>query len=630
LSTPTISVIDAYSFGRLFGGSSALELLSDYRSFLDFLHVRNLSEDRSKNLLLGLRLLLNTVVNEQKFVLETESPFFLEADSMTRRALHEGCPMKQVPSNSDLAQVLRGLDLRVTASLETQTCLNFFEANRQGFGVYVSVLKDIRESNLILCGLANSMSKELALSFCSMEFLADLTDMKMLKIPLKSGGTDFAIGKRTAAFKRGGLFERMFEGYIAGVSYLWQRLAAPAMVSNPWTDVLCCKDWGDFLELYDKMIQDRISETEEHYGLVASKDIAVEFDNPAGGALAPIFEPYHPHARASRAQQLDAEFLWYDLQVLDGGDSVLYPGVPTFVYLLEGLAGMYASGRIQGPVQVRRIMHPLTGSPTAADISYAILVPSFGSLWSDSSGWIVHLYCCNNCTGGARSLMRLAEETIQRLGELIEVRELSVSRQEFERYLKERIEKKSKSVACSLTRSELATFIMDVSDELSAAFIELFVATSMAEDGYHVKWRYRNKKQIRNQEIDVLTWKDDLVYVIECAKSLPKSSKEIQKLVEELKAKKESVEKRIFPGLRVRSRIVVAENLDDEELQQSIQTLRQSDVDIQDIYALMNHSKHGTTQLRNFLLRIQVAKRNRGSLFLAEIMRMSDARDVEP
>ncbi len=182
-------------------------------------------------------------------------------------------------------------------------------------------------------------------------------------------------------------------------------------------------------------------------------------------------------------------------------------------------------------------MHPTIGNPKAADISYAILLPCYGTVWSDASGWIVHLDSCNNFTGGARSMMKIAEETIQRLGDLVEVHEISVARPQFERYLKGQIEQKSKSLDGSLTRSELATFIMDDSDELSAVFIELFVATCMAEEGYHVKWRYRDKKT-GNREIDVLAWKDQDTFVIECQKSIPRSPKSIGKLVEEIKAKK--------------------------------------------------------------------------------------------
>ena len=241
------------------------------------------------------------------------------------------CP-RLVPSDSELAQVLRGLDSRVTESLKAQNCDEFFDANKRGFGPYLSALRGIRESIPVFRGRAKDVSKERGLAFCSMEFLASLTQQRTLKMPLKSGITDFGFGKRTAAFKRGGLFERMFEGYREGLSYLWQHVADAVVTCNPCTDILACKDWGDFGALYDKVVRNRISEAEGCLGL-ATTDVIVEMPTPNASILAPILEPYRVPTRDSTESQLDAEFLWYNIQVLDGGDSVLYPGtrhLPSF------------------------------------------------------------------------------------------------------------------------------------------------------------------------------------------------------------------------------------------------------------------------------------------------------------
>ena len=611
--------MNSYSVGMIFGGSLALELLGNYTAFTEFLNSQDFTEDDS--LLLGLKLLLNTVVDEQKRVLEGGPPFYLKSDLMTKRAIHRGCPMVSVPSNSCMAQALRGLEQRTKSVLGAQTLQSFFETVQHEFGGYASIVSGLYEKNLTFLEPSCNLEKKTALSFHSLEFLADVMETKLLKLPLKSGGTDFALGERTAAFRKGGLFERMFVGHKTGVSYLWLNIGGIAMNENPWADVLACGHWKEFSSVYQSTVRKRIEETEKYYGIKTGIGTAAELEGIDPTILEPIFDPISPDHKLSTKERLDAEFLWYDFQILDGGNSKIYPGVPTFIFLLEGLARAYETGRLEHPAQVRRIRHPLPNNPERAEISYALLIPCIGTVWSDVSGWVLHLDCCNSFTGGAWNLMKQAEEQIEYLAEFLDVREISLNRDKFERYISRHIEMKSRSLGVPLTRPELATFVLDASDALSAAFIELFMATSMAEQGYQVEWQYRNKKTIKRYEIDVLAWKGNEAHMIECSKSIPKGPRGITRLVNELNQKRNLLKRSKFSDFEIRCRIVTTEDPDHEDMIGRIEKLRNEGIEVDSFYDLMHNSKHKTKQLERLLTRIQAARRTEGNLFFADMHR---------
>jgi hypothetical protein len=619
MSNPITTHLDGYSTSLFFGGARALAVLCNSNGFLAFLSDQE--KDYRKQMLLGLKLLVNTIVDRHKFVLERGGPFDFQHDLMTRRAIFKGIPMERVPSDSDLAKALRGLEKRTKEALEAKTVSRFFKVIHDRFEVYASIIDRIYKDNTSFLEPYNSLSEESKSAFLSLELLADLMQFKMIKIPLKSGGTDFLIGERTGAFKTGGLFGRMFLGYKMGFVYLWRAMVAQPTTSKCLADIQSCQNWEELFSVYKERIRDCIDEIERSLGVYTLGRGIIKTECITTLPLDLLSETFVGTSTMSVSEKIDAGLLWYDTHVMDGGKSNIYTGVPAFVSLLRGLVDMRKIEAEESLVQVRRLIHSISDESQDGWISYATLVPCYGTAWSDASGWIVHLNCCNNFTGGASSLMRLAEEPIAELADAIEIQDIHVTEQELKDYLKDRIKQKSRSFGTPLTRPELVDFLLEPSYRLSAALIELFVATNLAERGYQIRWRHRDRATIGDYEIDVLAWNDKEGLVVECMKTLPRYGVGVSKLRKEMREKRELVRTNILTNLMVHCEIMTTDNPEDEEVQHCIKSLNSDEIEVRNVYDIIHESNHKTSELEDALIKIDAAMRTDGNIFRLKIDR---------
>ena len=142
--------------------------------------------------------------------------------------------------------------------------------------------------------------------------------------------------------------------------------------------------------------------------------------------------------KKSLKKQIDCEFLWYDLGVLNAGLSLDFSGAFAFIPMLTGYVKVLQKKDIDGKVSVMILKHPSSDNE-GNDYSFGVLV-SIGGFFSDASGWLIFFDSTTDYSGGGSELHKQCIDTIKKFQSenKIEVKELTIEKNIFQEFLGEK------------------------------------------------------------------------------------------------------------------------------------------------------------------------------------------------
>ncbi len=589
------------SVGRLVSGTLALELIADSIRFREFLKKFSIN---NKNILQGIKLALGMIIDYQIYEAERGTSFNLESDMITHRAAFLGLDIRNVRTNSQRAKVLRGLRIAEEQTLSENTIPDLQAAISENFKFWIEGVNHLFKNHVtIYSESCKTMQKKDVRTLQTFSWLVRFLNVKQhvhryLKIH------DY-FDKKGKSEKQRISFEKAFLGYKTSISYLWHSLASSFLPDAPVDVILNTKTWDELDELFDAFVAGPIGAADEQLGDSSCRalEIITDYDNKH---LESMMIEIDLLKDEEKDIILDHSFLWYDIEVLDTAGSKLFTGVPTFITQLLGSLFLKKVHDLDDPIQVRRILHPL--GPSANDVSYAILIPMFGT-FSDMSGWLVNLDCCNDSSGFARSLKSEADGIISINESEIAFEEILIEKDYFRKYLQKKIEEKADGeIFTRLTPSEQERIDLrksiEISTDLSAVIMELFIAVILAERKYTVHWQFTHGEIVGEKEIDVIAYNDREVQIIECSRTMPLNEKKVAELIRELKRKKTLVTKSEFKRKKVLLRYITSKDIDSEPFKKSAQALQREGISVENIHSIMQKTTHHTKPLEELLRQI--------------------------
>jgi predicted CopG family antitoxin len=250
--------------------------------------------------------------------------------------------------------------------------------------------------------------------------------------------------------------------------------------------------------------------------------------------------------RESLKKKLDYHLLWYEVHVLDGSYST-FSGVPTFISTLLGLVELNKRYGGDEKVKVKIFKHPVR--PGQNYYSFSILI-SVAMFFSDLSGWLVYYDCATDFSGFGRSLYREAKKIIDDLKskDLVEVEEISVDKEIFKEYLKER---SRTSVFDTISFSEKKRQLEEFLARYKGTIFEYIVYHWLNESKHEGKVKLNTR--VGKEEIDCILEGEDLIEMYECKFTL--HTDKIDETVDQIKRKVSTLNQ--FCGKRVVPNLVV-------------------------------------------------------------------------
>jgi len=247
-------------------------------------------------------------------------------------------------------------------------------------------------------------------------------------------------------------------------------------------------------------------------------------------------------------KKLDYHFLWYGVHVLDGSYST-FSGVPAFISTLLGLIELNKHYGVNEKVKVKIFKHPVR--PGQNYYSFSILI-SVAMFYSDLSGWLVYYDCATDFSGFGGTLYREAKKIIDDLKskDLVKVEEISVDKEIFKEYLKER---SRISIFDTIIFSEKKRPLEDFLARYKGTIFEYIV--------YH--WLNESKPEgkvklntwVEKEEIDCIHEDEDVIEIYECKFTL--HTDKIDETIDQIKRKVSALNKVYNHSKRVVPNLVV-------------------------------------------------------------------------
>ena len=338
---------------------------------------------------------------------------------------------------------------------------------------------------------------------------------------------------------------RVFFGYKTTLAFLWKQLLNEEKVetSKLLKSVINAKGWKDLDETFE-IAREIVASIEKDFQLTFGFEAYFDITNPIKTDIwnkRLFVKPTEPSL--SKNEELQQELFWYPIQALSG--LLIFNGVATFSSLLIGAVYLDQVLRKEEKTYVVRFVHPV--GENKHDYSYAILIEAFGTI-ADYSGWLVFYDCCGDYSGFSGSEYRFAEEIIKRYSPNLEIINLIIDKRDLSEYLRvfsanltdtyEHSEikippngetEKNKKVLETLSTSSIISHMRRQIETLRGYMLELLAYYFLNSEKSLLKWRYRNKKLIGDDEIDIVARdKKGILYLASCTSSY--DSEKVSKL----------------------------------------------------------------------------------------------------
>ena len=286
--------------------------------------------------------------------------------------------------------------------------------------------------------------------------------------------------------------------------------------------------------------------------------------------------------KKSVIKKLDQIFYWYPVTQLDSARTFDYNGVSTFIAMLKGYAQILdEEGSEDGKIAVRIIKHPSSITDGGNDITFAILVGSYG-IFSDTSGWLIFFDCATDYSGHGGEMYRKGLDTIRGLTEKnrVESEELTIYKNHFEWYQISKTGYVSKKEARNLT-DKIDQEIGEIQQKVDQQAIKIqqdanqtirrsnaklfeYVVHRWIRDYYNFDSTILDMDNLDGAQIDCYGKKDHTVELFECKMQLHDTN--MTRIIDQLKRQEISIKKR-FSHITVIKNAVIYEDISNERKQ---------------------------------------------------------------
>lgn len=501
--------------GDILGIVHLLSLATDVVGFKEWLVAQRGSEETAQ-VLRGYVFGLGTLLRLLHMAIEFDFSLKLTEDFTYTRARFYGAPIAEVPNSCQKAILLRNINKASRQLLGTKSWSQM-EPNAKEFTE--AVLAPFQKLSLVSKLRLPEITPDHA---TALNFIAQW-HMHLFLHDTRRG---YPHGYRQPMLNDNLSSERLaevFEGYKLTVQYLWFKLLGDGFIHSITAEIHKAPDWKRFDEYYRPVQHELIDPKEKLTGLYGGFNTLLVVRAGAKRVITELLEPKVKEQPLSLEKELQREFLWYDIELVDAS-STIFNGVMAFVSVLNGV--IVFRERFGNPdlVLVMRIKHPAGGTIRGRpklDYSYGVLMEGRGSFGiGDYSGWLLFYDCCGDYSGFAGSQYAMAEkEIMQHLKQkTIEVHEITVEKDEFLKLMQAKLLSTTKDVMQEAiqTRSNLRS----VENRLGAScglLVELlgmrhYYRTSPGSA--RIEWSYERL----GQEIDLIVGTDEFMTFVECKK----------------------------------------------------------------------------------------------------------------
>ncbi len=511
--------------GELFALNHIFDLLN-LQEFENYLRLNGVAE--SSSIFEGYRFFLETISRGLLERLSRSWSLSIEEDYTFSRALNRGVPLEKLKNSSRRIVFIKNLHKQLKVlwtSSDSATLNSNMEYIQQNI---LSSIDSILNCNVRLSKKYAPFGVETVVRRLAILYtLIFLNDARHGVQPM---GYFFSL-----SYKRVGkqYSKKVFVGYKTALLFLWNKLLSRENVEPKQflENLAKTKDWEDLDETFDLARQ--VVE-------VIEKDFKLTFGftpyflvkrkiKPGVWDKKLFLEP--PAPSLSKIENLQQELFWYPVQPMSG--LLIFNGVATFTSLLVGAVRLKEALRKNEKTYVVRFVHQV--AENQHDYSYAILVEAFGTL-SDYSGWLVFYDCCGDYSGFSGSEHQFAEGILSRFSTHIEVVNLRIDKKDLLDYLKvfgatlgdtyEHTEIKIPTDGDAKTQKQLLESlstapIINRQQSQIAAFrgymLELLAYYFFNSEKVLIKWRYRNKRLLEDNEIDLIKRDENgCLYLVSC------------------------------------------------------------------------------------------------------------------
>jgi hypothetical protein len=291
----------------------------------------------------------------------TNQSLHLSEDDLFSRARFAGISYDKLPNSCDKSILIRNIRLNASKMLEANTWETLavsYSHFREEILLPLDKLRTVATVNPKFRVDSLNIAVEYSSMFVTYIFLND-TDRGFPHGYLKSLFDD----KLTFPFEieksKNKYFARVFGGFKYAVQFLWSRLLRERFNRTVLAHLHEAKDWSEFDNYFSQIQSEIIEPLEEETGTGMGFDFLVVPEKGAKKVIQNLLEQGPPEAQLSKKEQLDRDFQWYPIMLIDGS-ALIFGGVAAFVPLLIGSVRLRRSYKVNSQLKVIRFIH---GSP---------------------------------------------------------------------------------------------------------------------------------------------------------------------------------------------------------------------------------------------------------------------------
>jgi hypothetical protein len=551
---------------ELFALNHIFDLL-DLQEFDNFLRDNNMK--RNSAIFEGHRFFIKTISRGLLEKLSRSWSLNIEDNYTFTRALNRGVPLEKLKNSSKRVMFIKNIhkQLKVLWSSSDFSTLSYnMKYVKQNI---LSSLDSILNCNVELSKQFAIFGKETVLRRLAIHYtLIYLNDARH---GIKPIGYLFVLSNKGVSKKYS---KRTFLGYKTTLLFLWNSLLKKENVQKKqfFENLAKAKNWKDLDDTFE-LAREIVASIEKEFQLtfgfetyfIVKKQIKAEIWDKK------LFEK-PPEPSLSKIENLQQELFWYPVQAMSG--LLIFNGVATFSSLIIGAVQLKRAAKNNEKTLIVRFVHPV--EKNKHDYSYAILVEAFGTL-ADYSGWLVFYDCCGDYSGFSGSMYQFAEMIIRQYSHRLEIINLKIDKNDLKKYLDvfgadfadtyehtglriptDGNAKRQKKFLESFSTSSIISRQQSQIEAFKGYLLELLAYYFFTSEKGLIKWRYRNKRLLGDDEIDVIK-RDEKgnLYLVSCMSSYHDNKvKKLDKHYSLIQSKKgdfqkifgtfESVEKVVF------------------------------------------------------------------------------------
>ena len=524
---------EEYGASNVLGIWSAINIILESDKFIIWMKNQH-SYDKSANLFVGYRLLIETCLRSILNSILNNPAIELKEDYVYFRARHRGIRLSKIPNTCDKIIFFKNFYHIIRKIRKSNNFEEIKTVNKQIKNSFLESLEKLYNEDTEV-NPELKITKEEAIKFAAMYWVLIYLNQINNGIPMGYGVSCLGWEIPEKDYFDGLL------GYKYGLQYIWACLLGEDYANTKLTKLHNVKSWDfkiDFEPVKSKEVKEKkrkdldrffsyindyiITPLQKKYNFNVFLNDVLFFKRKITKDYFKILLGKVPEPKLTAKEELDFKLFWYGIEAIDSASSNVFNGVPLFIPLLLGTIELKAKYDIDEKSFICKFIHP-DKSVNGNDYSYGILIQSYGSFFSDFSGWVMFYDCCTDYSGFGGDQHAKAEARINELKKLnlIEVREMVIPKNFFKKYI---------SQVCTYRQiSDKDKLINDAKAALDSSrgiILELLTYYYISKYGEgNVDWNIQEK----GDQIDVTIEKENEFILIECKNSVINTKDEIKK-----------------------------------------------------------------------------------------------------